>query len=162
MFNFRLNVVACAKHLVGDGGTEGGFNEHNTLATYYDLFQIHMHPYLYSLAKGVSTIRASYSSWNGEKLHANQHLLTRILKMNSDSNNLKELVNSGKISISRIDDAVRRILTVKFIVGLFEHPKTDRSLLGMVGNLAHREIASRNSQRGSLQVTGSLEEWKQG
>ncbi|GLJ25072.1 hypothetical protein SUGI_0479650 [Cryptomeria japonica] len=133
-----------------------------------------MHPYLYSLAKGVSTIMASYSSCNEEKMHANQHLLTRILKdelgfkgfiiSNCENyiSNLKELVNSGQISISRIDDAVRRILTVKFIVGLFEHPKTDRSLLGMVGNLAHREIASRNSQRGSLQVTGSLEEWKQG
>ncbi|GLJ58946.1 hypothetical protein SUGI_1486000 [Cryptomeria japonica] len=34
----RQNVVACAKHFVGDGGTEGGVNEHNTLATYYDLF----------------------------------------------------------------------------------------------------------------------------
>jgi len=35
---------------------------------------------------------------------------------------LIELVNEGKVSMSRIDDAVRRILRVKFIVGLFENP----------------------------------------
>ncbi|GLJ36351.1 hypothetical protein SUGI_0729720 [Cryptomeria japonica] len=53
--------------------------------------------------------------------------------------NLTKLVNSGQISMSIIDDSIRRILRVKFIAGLFEHPKTNRSLLGMVGN--PREIA---------------------
>ncbi|MFM7023555.1 MAG: glycoside hydrolase family 3 N-terminal domain-containing protein [Flavobacteriales bacterium] len=35
---------------------------------------------------------------------------------------LIELVNEGKVPMSRIDDAVRRILRVKFKLGLFEHP----------------------------------------
>ena len=43
------------------------------------------------------------------------------------------LVESGKIPISRIDDAVQRILRVKFIAGLFEYPLADRSLLDTVG-----------------------------
>lgn len=62
---------------------------------------------------------------------------------------LTALVNSRVISMSRIDDAVRRILRVKFIAGLFEHPATDRSLLSTVGNLAHRELA-REAVRKSL------------
>ncbi|MDO4196110.1 MAG: glycoside hydrolase family 3 N-terminal domain-containing protein [Prevotellaceae bacterium] len=37
---------------------------------------------------------------------------------------LKELVNEGKVSMERIDDAVRRILRVKYRLGLFEHPNT--------------------------------------
>ncbi len=37
---------------------------------------------------------------------------------------LKELVNEGKVSMTRIDDAVRRILRVKYRLGLFEEPNT--------------------------------------
>ena len=37
---------------------------------------------------------------------------------------LKELVNEGKVSMERIDDAVRRILRVKYRLGLFEEPNT--------------------------------------
>ena len=37
---------------------------------------------------------------------------------------LKELVEEGKVSMSRIDDAVRRILRVKYRLNLFEQPNT--------------------------------------
>lgn len=43
------------------------------------------------------------------------------------------LVESGEIPMTRIDDAVERILRVKFVAGLFEFPLTDRSLLDTVG-----------------------------
>jgi beta-glucosidase len=38
-----------------------------------------------------------------------------------------QLVRNGQVSIKRIDDAVRRILRVKFRAGLFEHPFVDES-----------------------------------
>ena len=37
---------------------------------------------------------------------------------------LKELVQEGKVSMARIDDAVRRILRAKYRLGLFEKPNT--------------------------------------
>ena len=37
---------------------------------------------------------------------------------------LKELVQEGKVPMSRIDDAVRRILRAKYRLGLFERPNT--------------------------------------
>ena len=37
---------------------------------------------------------------------------------------LKELVNEGKVSMARIDDAVRRILRAKYRLGLFDEPTT--------------------------------------
>lgn len=43
------------------------------------------------------------------------------------------LVESGEIPVARINDAVERILRVKFVAGLFEHPMADRSLLDIVG-----------------------------
>jgi beta-glucosidase-like glycosyl hydrolase len=56
---------------------------------------------------------------------------------------LKDLVNSGEVSQARIDDAVSRILRVKFEAGLFENPYTDRTLLssGTFGGAEHRAIA---------------------
>lgn len=56
-------------------------------------------------------------------------------------NTLKMLVEQNKISIERIDDAVSRILRVKFELGLFERPFADRSLLSLVGSASHREVA---------------------
>jgi len=54
---------------------------------------------------------------------------------------LKSLISDGSIPMSRIDDAVYRILVVKFQVGLFENPYVDESLSSIVGSEAHREVA---------------------
>ncbi|WP_396445537.1 glycoside hydrolase family 3 protein [Actinomadura sp.] len=50
-------------------------------------------------------------------------------------------VKAGRVKMSRIDDAVRRILTAKFELGLFEHPYTDRSLAKTIGSPQHRAVA---------------------
>ncbi len=65
---------------------------------------------------------------------------------------LKELVEEGAVPMSRIDDAVRRILRVKFAMGLMEpdYPLTaDRRLHKDFGCQAHREVA-REAVRQSL------------
>jgi beta-glucosidase len=56
---------------------------------------------------------------------------------------LTDLVNSGQVPMSRIDDAVTRILTKKFQLGLFEHPYTDRRYINQVGDAAHHALARR-------------------
>ncbi|GLX81134.1 glycoside hydrolase family 3 protein [Thalassotalea eurytherma] len=62
-------------------------------------------------------------------------------------------VNSGVISQSRIDDAVRRILRVKFRAGLFDKPSpANRQYSGkteLIGAKAHRDVA-RQAVRESL------------
>ena len=62
---------------------------------------------------------------------------------------LKELVNEGKVPVSRIDDAVRRILTVKFEMGVFENPLTEKNLTSKIGSKENREVA-RDAVRQSL------------
>jgi beta-glucosidase len=57
---------------------------------------------------------------------------------------LKELVNEGKVPLSRIDDAVTRILRVKFAMGLMDRnrpPLADRRLWGAFGSAEHRVVA---------------------
>ncbi len=54
---------------------------------------------------------------------------------------LKQLVTADSVHLTRIDDAVSRILRIKFKLGLFERPYTDRTLTGQVGNEQHRAVA---------------------
>lgn len=56
---------------------------------------------------------------------------------------MRELVAGGSIAAARLDEAVLRILTAKFELGLFERPFADRSLLPLVGSIAHRAVARR-------------------
>ncbi|CAB4313574.1 unnamed protein product [Prunus armeniaca] len=58
-------------------------------------------------------------------------------------------VNNKRIPMSRIDDAVRRILRVKFMMGLFENPLADQSFVDQLGSQAHRDLA-REAVRKSL------------
>ncbi|TYK18761.1 beta-glucosidase BoGH3B-like [Cucumis melo var. makuwa] len=62
---------------------------------------------------------------------------------------LTYLVKTNVIPISRIDDAVKRILRVKFIMGLFENPLADSSFVNELGKKEHRELA-REAVRKSL------------
>ncbi|GAA0588932.1 glycoside hydrolase family 3 protein [Actinomadura livida] len=52
-------------------------------------------------------------------------------------------VRAGRVRMSRIDDAVRRILAAKFKLGLFERPYTDRRYADTIGSPAHRAVARR-------------------
>ena len=62
---------------------------------------------------------------------------------------LKESIEEESISMDRINDAVRRILKVKFEIDLFNHPKADLSLIDKVGSKEHRLLA-REAVRKSL------------
>ena len=65
---------------------------------------------------------------------------------------LKELVDEGKVPLSRIDDAVKRILRVKFAMGLMDTnrpPFADRRLWDSFGSAEHRAVA-RQAVRESL------------
>jgi len=185
------SILACAKHFIGDGGTQYGTDEGDTVCDEATLRKLYLPPYRAAIRAGVESIMVSYSSWNGKKMHANKYLLTGVLKQElgfkgflvSDdagidqispdykeavasainagldmamiprgpdhSNNyvefikdLKELVAEGKVAQTRINDAVSRILRVKFEMGLFEHPYSgDPALAAAIGSPAHRQVA---------------------
>lgn len=62
---------------------------------------------------------------------------------------LKKAVETGDIPLSRIDDAVKRILRAKFQIGLFEKPYGRSELSAQVGSPEHRAVA-REAVRKSL------------
>jgi len=63
---------------------------------------------------------------------------------------LRGEVQAGRVPMSRIDDANRRILTKKFELGLFERPYTDRNYTSTVGSAAHRAIAREAARKSQV------------
>jgi beta-glucosidase len=62
---------------------------------------------------------------------------------------LKATVIDGTVSMQRINDAVTRILGLKFNLGLFKDPFTKKEFSALVGSTVHREVA-RQAVRESL------------
>jgi beta-glucosidase len=200
------NILATAKHFIGDGHTAWGtgspyLNEGDDQITEQQLDTIDLPPYQSAVSNKVGSVMISYSSWNGVKDHANQYLITTKLKgtgtdsygtpdlgfqgfvvsdwqainqISSDYNydvrtainagidmimvpddyktfisTLDSEIKAGNIPMSRIDDAVTRILTAKFALGLFTQPNTNHSYTPNVGSAAHRAVA-RQAERESL------------
>ena len=63
---------------------------------------------------------------------------------------LKELVNEGKVSQERIDDAVRRILRLKYRLGLFDQPNTGGKGFEKFGSQEFAEKSLRAAEEGEV------------
>lgn len=81
------DVLASAKHFLGDGGTFNGVDQGDTRVPLQDLIATHAQGYFGALDAGVQTVMISYSSWNeqgvgdrGVRMHANRYLITTVLK----------------------------------------------------------------------------------
>jgi beta-glucosidase len=194
-------VLATPKHFIGDGATIWGssrtedykLDQGNMQAPEELVRKLFLPPYQSAVDAGAMSVMASFSSWKGTKMHAQQYLLTKVLKdelgfkgfivsdwhgmdqiapddyyasivtsINAgvDMNmvpydyakfiqTMKDAVNNGDIPESRVDEAVRRILRVKFALGLFEHPMPDTKYQGTVRSREHLELA-RQAVRESL------------
>jgi beta-glucosidase len=179
-----FTVLANAKHYLGDGGTANGVNNGDASGDETALRALHLTPYQAVIGAGVGSIMASYSSWQGVRMHANTAMVTGVLKgdlgfagfVGSDYNGCYQngvtpagCLNAGvdmfmtfgktaaqflndvrplvpnTVPQSRVDDAVKRILTVKCEMGLLDGTGklVDRTLTAQVGSDAHRAIARR-------------------
>lgn len=63
---------------------------------------------------------------------------------------LKELVQEKKVPMSRIDDAVRRILRLKFRLNLFDRPNTLSEDYPLFGSRQHAELALRSAEESEV------------
>ncbi|MFI4869291.1 MAG: glycoside hydrolase family 3 protein [Steroidobacterales bacterium] len=74
------HVAATAKHFVGDGGTRAGIDEGDTGLSERALIHTDAQGYYAAIEAGVMSVMASFSSWQGQKVHGNASLLTGVLK----------------------------------------------------------------------------------
>jgi beta-glucosidase len=192
-FRSDANVVATAKHFIGDGGTSQGKDQGINQSGKAEMLNIHAQGYYGALAAGVQTVMASFNSWNDVaagvdygKMHGSKALLTDALKEKmgfdgfivSDWNAIAQVpgctnsscpqainagidmvmvpddwrafisntmaqVNNGEIPISRIDDAVTRILRVKLRAGLFDKKPSQSIYAGNTAAVQSRDVARR-------------------
>ncbi len=73
-------ILANVKHYLGDGGTANGVNGGDTSGDETTLRAIHLAPYRAAIAAHAGSIMASYSSWQGTKMHINKTMITDVLK----------------------------------------------------------------------------------
>ena len=199
--NQSLLALATAKHFIGDGATIWGssrtenykLDQGNMQVPEDILRKLFLPPYQSAVAAGAMNVMTSFSSWKGTKLHAEQYLVTKVLKDELGFNGfiisdwkamdqiypddyyasivaavnagvdmnmvpydyvqfietMQQAVNNGDILEARVDEAVRRILRVKFALGLFEHPMPDTKYQATVRSREHLELA-RQAVRASL------------
>ena len=67
---------------------------------------------------------------------------------------LPGLVKSGRVPMSVVDDAVRRVLRVKFALGLFDHPFTEGpEVTGQSPSIAHLPAGRRRNPSSCCRTT---------
>jgi beta-glucosidase len=91
--------------------------------------------------EGIHQIPGDYATQVRTGVNAGIDMFMEPFSYQAFETTLAAEVQAGRVSTARIDDAVRRILTRKFELGLFEHPFTDRTNLPQVGSAAHRALA---------------------
>ncbi|GAA0855764.1 exo 1,3/1,4-beta-D-glucan glucohydrolase [Aliiglaciecola litoralis] len=75
----QSHVLTTAKHFVGDGGTTDGIDQGEVVVSEAELRDVHAAGYIPAIQSGVQTVMASYSSWQGAKMHGSKVMLTDVL-----------------------------------------------------------------------------------
>jgi beta-glucosidase len=187
------NVMATAKHFIGDGATANGTDQGVAKVSRLDMINVHGAGYYGALEAGVLSVMASYNSWDDaadgvdyHKMSGARALLTGALKdkmgfpgfIVSDWNAIGQLpgcsnascpqainagidmvmvpddwqafianttrqVKDGEIPMTRIDDAVSRIVRAKLVMGAFGKRPSQRAGAGDANLLQDRALARR-------------------
>ncbi|GEA51851.1 beta-glucosidase [Vibrio inusitatus NBRC 102082] len=164
------SLVACAKHFVGYGASEGGRDYDTTEISDNSLHNVYLPPFKAAVEAGVVTVMSGFNDLGGTPVSGSKPLIEDWLKQQqgfgglvvsdwgsiSDleyfgvaksatnaakkaleagvdmamtneayQDHLPELVSSGQVDLAKIDEAARRVLSVKFRAGLFEKPYVD-------------------------------------
>ncbi|MBR4873503.1 MAG: glycoside hydrolase family 3 C-terminal domain-containing protein [Clostridia bacterium] len=186
------SMVACAKHFLGYGFSEGGRDYNHTEIPGYTLYNYVLPAFRAAVDAGCGTVMGSFNSVNGVPMAATPKYLTDLLRgdmgfegfvvsdwgsirqlivegiapdlkecarrgvhagieMDMDlscyADHLENLVNEGKVSMEVIDEAVRRVLRIKFACGLFDNPYTTRR---EVDKAPHRVMARKLAQESMI------------
>jgi len=99
------------------------------------------HGFVVSDWEGIHQIPGDWATQVATGVNAGIDMMMEPNAYQSFETTLIDEVNSGRVPMSRIDDAVSRILTAKFELGLFEHPFTPRQNMDQIGSPAHRAVA---------------------
>ncbi|KAL1514755.1 hypothetical protein AB1Y20_003841 [Prymnesium parvum] len=139
--NQPFPMAACVKHWVADGGTTYGTGTHlffwsgapihvldqgDAIMDETELRERHVAAYLPAIKEGALTIMATYSSWNGTKVHTSEYLITKVLKEElgfkglvvSDYNAVQQCSsNFSEALVACINAGVDMVMTAGGLIG---------------------------------------------
>ncbi|WIF95786.1 glycoside hydrolase family 3 N-terminal domain-containing protein [Caminicella sporogenes] len=187
------SILACAKHFIAYGETQGGRDSSESDVSERKLRSIFLPPFVEAIKAGCATFMAGYNAIDGIPCSANKWLLTNLLKEELNFNgfvvtdwdnvgnlhrkqkvapNIKKaceialsagndmimstpeffeeavkLVKEGIIKEDLIDKACRRILMLKFKLGLFDNKRfpNSKKAISILGCKEHRKIAYKSA-----------------
>ncbi|KAH3763492.1 carbohydrate-binding protein [Pelomyxa schiedti] len=165
-------AIGCSKHYLGDGGTKWGtgyieaveagvgtvmvsysswngdkMSGHTYLITDVLKNELGFDGFVVSDWDAILELPGSFYDQVVASVNAGMDMFMMPYDWQDFIDNLKKAVNKGDVLVSRIDDAVTRILAVKTAFGLFDHPFANRSIGGTFGNSEHRNIAREAVQK---------------
>ena len=73
-------LLATAKHFIGYGGTGQGIDQGDTRVPLETLLEVHGQGYYSALDAGVTSVMASFNSWNGTNIHGDKSILNDLLR----------------------------------------------------------------------------------
>jgi beta-glucosidase len=96
-------LVACAKHFVGYGASEGGRDYHRTEISDYSLYNYYLPAFRAAIKAGSETVMSSFNDINGQPVTSSRKYLTDILRGNlgfkglvvSDYDAIEQLIRQG-------------------------------------------------------------------
>ncbi|NWL86566.1 beta-glucosidase [Paenibacillus sp. 79R4] len=176
-------VAVVLKHLCAQGAGQGGRNAGPAAIGQRELREIHLPAAKAGMEAGAAGFMAAYNEIDGIPCHANQALLTGILReewkfdgivmadgcaidrllaltgshesaaalalssgvdlslWDNSFSMLERAVKQGLVSEVQIDQAVSRVLLLKFRLGLFDHPYTEKlRAISVVGRPEFQQI----------------------
>ncbi|MEW1778247.1 glycoside hydrolase family 3 N-terminal domain-containing protein [Streptomyces sp. NPDC086777] len=89
----------------------------------------------------IDQLPGDYASHVGTAVNAGVDMMMVPYSYQDFTKTLIDQVKAGSVSERRIDDAVSRILTQKFKLGLFEHPYAETGNASKIGSVGHRAVA---------------------
>ncbi|MDB4915076.1 MAG: glycoside hydrolase family 3 domain protein [Gemmatimonadetes bacterium] len=129
--------------------------------------ELNFNGFLISDYKAVNQVHSDYKTAIGISINAGMDMVMVPEHYQEFIALLTELVQEGRVPMSRIDDAVTRILRVKFAMGLMEpgyDPHADHALEQRFGSAEHRAVARQavresavllKNERGALPLSRS-------
>ena len=141
----KQGVACIAKHFLGYAESQSGLNCAVSRINDRELYEVFATPFEAAANEAdVSGMMANYGEIDGICVGANPKYARTLLRDTPD------YVREGKLDEALLDESVRRVLTIKFEYGLFEHPYVDEGKVQVAMTSPEKQALSRTIAEKSI------------
>ena len=159
----KQGVACIAKHFLGYAESQSGLNCAVSRINDRELYEVFATPFEAAANEAdVSGMMANYGEIDGICVGANPKYARTLLRdtkkggldteipIGNAYRQLPDYVREGKLDEALLDESVRRVLTIKFEYGLFEHPYVDEGKVQVAMTSPEKQALSRTIAEKSI------------